>query len=228
MRILVVEDEVALREDLRSQLAGSGFTVDVAGDGEEGLFAGLNYTLDAAIVDIGIPLRSGLEIIRRWRMLERAFPILVLTGRSGWRNRVDGIQAGADDYIEKPFSFEELLARLRCVMRRVHGWTSPLIICGPYVLDTESLTASVGGEPLDLTTFEFRLLEVLMLNAGKVLSATRLSEHIYNESADRDSNVVQYFVSRLRAKIDPLNRIKPIITVYGAGYVFAIPRGRPK
>ncbi len=228
MRILVVEDEAALRENLKTQLSGSGFGVDVAGDGEEGLFAGLNYPLDAAIVDVGLPIRSGLEIIRHWRLQDRAFPVVVLTAQGGWRNRVDGLQAGADDYIEKPFSFEELVARLRCVMRRVHGWSCPQVICGPYLLDTESLAASVGGQPLELTTYEFRLLQVLMLNAGKVLSATALAEHIYDESADHESNVVQYFISRLRSKLDPTDRIKPIETVYGGGYRFAVPRGRPK
>jgi two-component system response regulator PhoP len=227
MRILVVEDEAAMRDQLQMQLTGSGFGVDVASDGEEGLFAGLHYPLDAAIVDIGLPVRSGVEIIRRWRLENRSFPVLVLTARCGWRNRVDGIQAGADDYIEKPFRFEELLARVQCIVRRTHGWSSPQIICGSYVLDTDSLTASVDGQPLDLTTHEFRLLELLMLNAGKVLSATALAEHIYNEAADHDSNVVQYFISRLRSKLDPLNRLKPIETVYGGGYRFAIPRGRP-
>jgi two-component system response regulator PhoP len=228
MRILVVEDEAAVRQELQTQLAGSGFGVDVAADGEEGLFAGLNYPLDAAIVDIGLPVRSGLEIIRRWRMENRSFPVVVLTARCGWRSRVDGIQAGADDYIEKPFSFEELLARVQCVVRRVHGWSCPQVICGPYVLNTDSLTASVGGKPLDLTTYEFRLLEILMLNAGKVLSATALADHMYNESAERESNVMQYFISRLRSKLDPANQIKPIETVYGGGYRFAVPRGRPK
>jgi two-component system response regulator PhoP len=228
MRILVVEDETALRQDLKTRLVGSGFGVDVAGDGEEGLFAGLNYPLDAAIVDVGLPLFSGLELIRRLRLQARTFPILVLTARTGWRSRVEGLQAGADDYLEKPFSFEELLARLRCILRRVHGWCSPHIICGPYVLDTESLTASVGGEPLDLTNFEFRLLQILMLNAGKVLSATTLAEHIYDESADHESNILQYFISRLRAKLDPTGQMKPIETVYSGGYRFAIPRGLPK
>jgi two-component system response regulator PhoP len=228
MRVLVVEDETAVREELKTQLIGSGFGVDVAGDGEEGLFAGLNYPLDAAVVDVGLPKRSGLEIVRCWRMQDRAFPVVVLTARSGWRNRVDGIQAGADDYIEKPFSLEELVARLRCVMRRFHGWCCPQVICGPYALDTETLTATVGGQPLDLTNFEFRLLQVLMLNAGKVLSATTLAEHIYDESADHESNVVQYFICRLRSKLDPTDRIRPIDTVYGGGYRFVVPRGRPK
>jgi two-component system response regulator PhoP len=135
-----------MRNDLQTQLIGTGFCADVTGDGEEGLFAGLNYPLDAATVDIGLPDCSGLEVIRRWRMENRSFPVVVLTARCGWHSRVDGIQAGADDYIEKPFRFEELVVRVRCVMRRAHGWSSPLIICGPYELDTESLTASAGGQ----------------------------------------------------------------------------------
>ena len=220
MRILVVEDETALREDLKTKLTGFGFGVDVAGDGEEALFAGLHYPLDAAIVDLGLPLLSGTEVIKHWRIKERTFPILVLTGRTGWRSRVDGLEAGADDYLEKPFRDEELFARLRCVIRRSHGHCSSRIVCGPYVLDTASFAASVDGTLLDLTTYEFRLLELLMMNAGKVLSATALAEHIYEEAADHESNVVQYFISRLRAKLDPQDQIKPIQTVYGGGYLF--------
>lgn len=228
MRILVVEDEDALREDLRSQLAASGFGVDVAADGEEGLFAGLNYPLDAAIVDVGLPLRSGLDIIPLWRAKERLFPILVLTGRTGWRSRVDGFDAGADDYLEKPFSFLELFARLRSLLRRSHGFQNPEIVCGPYVLDPQKMSVSVEGRPIELTNFEFRLLRVLMMNAGKVLSANTLADHIYDEATDRESNVIQSFVYRVRRKIDPDDCFKPIESVYGAGYVFTPPRGRPK
>lgn len=182
---------------LKSQLVASGFGVDVAGDGEEGLFAGLNYPIDVAVVDVGLPVRSGLEVLRIWRLQQRIFPVVVLTGRSGWRSRVDGIEAGADDYVEKPFSFIELIARVRCVLRRAHGWCTPQIECGPYVLDTQTMNASFDGKPLELTTYEFRLLQVLMMNAGKVLSATALAEHIYDESMDRESNVMQHFVYRL-------------------------------
>jgi two-component system, OmpR family, response regulator PhoP len=228
MRILIVEDEDALREELRSRLVASGFGVDVAADGEEGLFAGLNYALDAAVVDVGLPIRSGLEVIRDWRFHERRFPVVVLTARSGWRNRVDGFEAGADDYLEKPFSFVELLVRIRSAVRRAHGWCNPLLVCGPYALDTQTMTASIDGKLLELTTFEFRLLQMLMMNAGKVLSATTLAEHIYDESVDRDSNIIQHFVYRLRRKLDPLDVIKPIATVYGGGYLFAIARGRAK
>jgi len=228
MRILVVEDDDELREDLRSQLVASGFGVDVAADGEEGLFAGLNYPLDAAIVDIALPLRSGLEIVPLWRARDRCFPVLMLTASEGWRNRLAGFEAGADDYIEKPFNFQELFARIRSVLRRTHGWCSPEIVCGPYVLNPAKMSLCVEGRPVELTNFEFRLLHLLMMNAGKVLSANTLADHIYDESADRESNVIQRFVYRVRRKIDPDDRHKPIESVYGAGYLFAPPRGRPK
>src|SRR6185503_2630761 len=145
-------------------------------------------------------LLSGLEVIKRWRLQERQFPVVVLTARTGWRSRVDGLEAGADDYVEKPFSFLELIARIRNVVRRAHGWCNPQIVCGPYALDTQTMSASVDGRPLELTTFEFRLLQILMMNAGKVLSATTLADHIYSESVDRESNVIQHFIYRLRRK----------------------------
>jgi two-component system response regulator PhoP len=226
MRILVVEDDVELLDRLKRQLTALGFGVDVAEDGEQGLFAGLNYPLDAAIVDVGLPIRSGLDVIRQWRARDRQFPVVVLTARGGWRNRVEGLEAGADDYVDKPFSFEEVVARLQSVMRRVHGWATPEITCGPFTLNTSTYVASVEGRPLDLTTFEFRLLEYLMLRAGQVLSGTELTEHMYDESVERESNVISHFICRLRRKLDPTDELKPIDTIYGGGYRFRIPRGR--
>jgi two-component system response regulator PhoP len=228
MRILVVEDDDALREDLRARLVQLGFGVDVAADGEEGLFAGLNYPLDAAVVDVGLPLLSGFDVVKDWRGKDRLFPVVMLTARSGWQNRVMGFEAGADDYVEKPFSFVELFARIRSVLRRAHGWCSAEISCGPYVLNPEKMSLTVEGRLVELSNFEFRLLHLLMMNAGKVLSATALAEHIYDESMDRESNVMQHFVYRLRRKLDPDDRVKPIETVYGGGYRFAVPRGGPK
>jgi two-component system response regulator PhoP len=227
MRILVVEDEDALREDLRQQLTDTGFSVDVAADGEEGAFAGLNYPIDAAIVDLGLPKRTGLDVIREWRAKQRTFPVVVLTAHNAWQQRIDGLCAGADDYIGKPFNFREVTLRVRGLMRRAHGWATSQVTCGPYVLDMDALLLTVHGEPVDLTSYEYRLLELLMLNAGKPLSATELAEHMYAEEMERESNVVAQLIFRLRRKLDPLGRLSPIETVYAGGYRFAIPRGRP-
>lgn len=224
MRILVIEDEDALREDLRQQLTDTGFSVDVAADGEEGAFAGLHYPIDAAIVDIGLPKRTGLDVIREWRAQQRTFPILILTLRNGWQDRIEGLCAGADDYVGKPFNFREVTLRVRGLMRRANGWSTPCIECGPYVLDINAQTLTVRDEPVELTTYEYRLLEQLMLHAGKPMSAVELSEHMYGEETERESNVVAQFIFRLRRKLDPLGAVSPIETVHGR-YRFAIPRG---
>jgi two-component system, OmpR family, response regulator PhoP len=226
MRILIVEDDGALREELRKQFVDSGFSVDVASDGREALLAGLSYSLDGALVGLGMPTMSDLEVIRTWRRKERDFPVIILAPRRGLQHRVAGLSAGADDYIEKPFSMEEVIVRMRGVVRRSLRWSSPEIVCGPFTLDTHRRTASAHGTPLDLTTFEFRLLETLMLNAGKVLSADALTEKLYDHAAEHESNTVAYFICRLRRKLDPLDALDPIETVYGGGYRFAIERGR--
>jgi two-component system response regulator PhoP len=225
MRILVVEDDETLREGLKQQLTETGFSVDVAQDGGEGLYAGLHYALDAAIVDIGLPVRSGFDVIREWRARERRFPVLVLTGRSSWQDKVEGLAAGADDYVGKPIRFEEVNARLRALTRRAKGWTSAELVCGPFVLNTHFRTAHIDGEAVDLTTFEYRLLEQLMLNAGQTLSRTELADHLYNEEVERESNIVTQLVYRLRKKLDPQDRINPIETVHRDGYRFAVTRG---
>ncbi|MEJ1963938.1 MAG: response regulator transcription factor [Gammaproteobacteria bacterium] len=225
MRILVVEDEPELRDRLKRQLTGTGFGVDVAEDGEQGLFAGLNYPLDAAIVDIGIPKLTGLEVIREWRKRERIFPVVILTARDNWRDRVNGLTTGADDYVGKPFSFEEILARLRGLIRRVNGWATPDLVCGPFVLNTQLRALSVGGVAVDLTNFEYRVLEHLMLTAGQTLSTTELAEHLYEEEVEREGNMIAQLICRLRHKLDPLDQIKPIETVYAGGYRFAVTRG---
>lgn len=225
MRILVVEDETELRERLQQQLAEAGFGVDIAGDGEEGLFAGLHYPLDAAIVDWGLPKRSGLDVIREWRAKRRTFPVVLLTARVCWRDRVEGLTAGADDYVGKPFSFEEVLARVQGLIRRANGWATPDLVCGPFALNTHKKTLTINGDAVDLTTFEYRLLEHLMLSAGSLLSVLELSEHMYEETAERESNIVQQLVFRLRRKLDPMGHIQPIETVHGGGYRFAVPRG---
>jgi two-component system response regulator PhoP len=224
MRVLVVEDEAALRETLKTRLAEAGFTIDVAQDGEEGLFAGLEYPLDVAIIDLGLPKLAGLEVIRRLRAARKAFPILILTARDNWQDKVAGLQAGADDYVAKPFHFEEVLARLQALLRRSGGWASPELKCGPIILDTRAQTVSAAGRAIELTTFEYRILEHLMLRAGEVISKAELTERLYDQDFERDSNVIEVLVGRLRRKLDPEERLKPIETLRGRGYRFALAR----
>ncbi len=224
MRVLVVEDEAALRDMLKSRLTDAGFTVDVAADGEEGLFAGLEYPLDVAIVDLGLPKLTGLEVIRRLRAGHKSYPILILTARDNWQDKVEGLQAGADDYVAKPFHFEEVLARLQALLRRAGGWASPELTCGPIALDTRAQTVKVSAVPVELTTFEYRILEHLMLRAGEVISKTELTERLYDEDFERDSNVIEVLIGRLRRKLDPQDQLKPIETLRGRGYRFALSR----
>jgi two-component system response regulator PhoP len=224
MRVLVVEDETALRETLRTRLAEAGFTVDLAADGNEGLFAGSEYPLDVAIIDLGLPGLAGLEVIRRLRAARKTYPILILTARDNWQDKVEGLQAGADDYVAKPFHFEEVLARVQALLRRSGGWASPLLRCGPVELDTRAQTVRVEDTPVELTTFEYRILEHLMLRAGDVISKTELTERLYDQDFERDSNVIEVLVGRLRRKLDPQEQLRPIETLRGRGYRFALPR----
>jgi two-component system, OmpR family, response regulator PhoP len=224
MRILVVEDEATLRDSLKARLTDSGFTVDVARDGEEGLFAGTEYPLDVAIVDLGLPGLSGLEVIRRLRAAAKTYPILILTARDNWQDKVEGLQAGADDYVAKPFHFEEVLARVQALLRRAGGWASPQLKCGAIVLDTRAQTVSVRGAAVDLTTFEYRILEHLMLRAGEVVSKAELTERLYDQDFERDSNVIEVLIGRLRRKLDPQEELQPIETLRGRGYRFALAR----
>jgi len=224
MRVLIVEDETALREQLRAQLEGAGFAVDAAADGTEGLFMGKEYAYDVAVVDLGLPQMSGLEVIRALRRAERAYPILILTARGRWQEKVEGLEAGADDYMVKPFHMEELTARLRALLRRSGGWANPVLQCGPVRLDMSNQTVTVSARPIELTAYEYKVLEYLMLHAGEVVSKTDLTEHIYQQDYDRDSNVIEVFVGRLRRKLDPENLYQPIETLRGRGYRFALPR----
>jgi two-component system, OmpR family, response regulator PhoP len=224
LRVLVVEDEAAIREALQRDLVAAGFTVDVAVDGQEGLYAGVEYPVDVAVIDLGLPKVPGLDVIRKLRAQGKRFPILVLTARDRWQDKVEGLDAGADDYVAKPFHFPEVLARLQALLRRSGGWASSSLACGPVVLDTRAQTVTVEGKPVELTTFEYRILEHLMLKAGDVISKTDLTEQLYEQDFERDSNVIEVFIGRLRRKLDPDDRIKPIETLRGRGYRFALPR----
>jgi two-component system, OmpR family, response regulator PhoP len=224
VRILIVEDEQTLRETLQTHFTEAGFTVDVAKDGEEGLFAGLEYPLDVAVVDLGLPKVPGLDVIRKLRGARKSYPILVLTARDRWQDKVEGLQAGADDYVAKPFHFEEVLARVQALLRRAGGWSSATLSCGPIALDTRTQSVTVSGAPVELTTFEYRILEHLMLRAGEVISKAELTERLYDQDFERDSNVIEVFIGRLRRKLDPQDQIKPIETLRGRGYRFALPR----
>jgi two-component system response regulator PhoP len=224
MRVLVIEDESSLRETLKTQLTEAGFTVDVAQDGVEGLFAGLEYPLDVAVIDLGLPKLTGLEVIGRLRAARKTYPILILTARDSWQDKVEGLQAGADDYVAKPFHFEEVLARLQALLRRAGGWASPQLKCGPVILDTRAQSVKVGDQPVELTTFEYRILEHLMLRAGEVISKAELTERLYDQDFERDSNVIEVLVGRLRRKLDPEERLRPIETLRGRGYRFSLSR----
>ena len=224
MRILVVEDEAALRDSLKARLTEAGFTVDIARDGNEGLFAGSEYPLDVAIVDLGLPGVPGLEVIRRLRAAGKTYPILILTARDNWQDKVEGLQAGADDYVAKPFHVEEVLARVQALLRRAGGWASPQLKCGPVVLDTRAQVISVRGAPVELTTFEYRILEHLMLRAGEVVSKAELTERLDDQDFERDSNVIEVLIGRLRRKLDPQEELQPIETLRGRGYRFALAR----
>ena len=227
MRLLIIEDEPSLRETLAGSLTDAGYGVETAPDGVEGLYFAKEYPIDLAIVDLGLPAMSGMDVIREIRSAGKTFPILILTARDRWQDKVEGLQAGADDYVVKPFHFEEIEARINALLRRSAGWAEAVLRAGPIELDTRAQTVLVEGDEVDLTSFEYRVLEYLMLRAGKVVSKTELTERLYDENDDRDSNVIEVFIGRLRRKLDPARSVKPIETLRGRGYRFALePAGR--
>ncbi|MEM7079276.1 MAG: response regulator transcription factor [Pseudomonadota bacterium] len=222
MRTLIVEDEAALREQLATHLKNNGFAVDAAQDGEEGLYYGREYDYDAAVIDLGLPKIDGIELIDRLRREKRSFPILVLTARGHWQDKVSGLEAGADDYLTKPFQMEELMARLNALIRRAAGYASPVLAQGDLQLDTGKKEVRVAGDAVELTAYEYKVLEYLMLNPDRVVSKSELTDHLYEQDFDRDSNVIEVFVGRLRKKLNPIDFIR---TVRGQGYRFVTQQG---
>ena len=222
MRLLIVEDEVLLAAQVDRFLRENDFVVDMATDGEEGLYYAREYDYDAAVIDLGLPKVTGIDLIRTLRRERNTVPVLILTARSDWRDKVGGLEAGADDYLTKPFHMEELLARLKVLIRRAAGFASAVIEHGPLRLDTSSKEVRVDGTLVELTAFEYRLLEFLALNPSRVVSKAELTEHLYEQDFDRDSNVIEVFIGRLRRKLDPAGSLKPIRTVRGQGYRFAL------
>lgn len=218
MRLLLVEDEPVLRDQLAERLRQDGYAVDTAADGEEGLFYAAEYPIDLAIVDLGLPKLSGIELIQRLRKLGKDVPVLILTARNKWQDKVEGLESGADDYLAKPFHYEELSARVKALIRRAAGQADPVIVVGDVSLNSVTQDVSKNGDALVLTAYEYRLLHYLMLNAGKVISKMELTDHLYEEDTDRDSNVIEVFIRRLRKKLDPDGTLEPIETLRGRGY----------
>ena len=218
MRILIIEDEAALRAQVATRLSREGYVCEGTGDGSEGFYLASEYPFDAAVVDLGLPVLSGIEIIRRLRAAGNLLPILVLTARSRWQDKVEGLEAGADDYLAKPFEMDELVARLRALLRRAQGAASQELRAGPLRLDRAGQRVWVGERLVDLTGFEFRLLEHLMTQRGRVLSKRELADYLYPHDEDRDSNVLEVLLGRLRRKLDPDGSLAPIETLRGRGY----------
>jgi two-component system OmpR family response regulator len=214
MRVLVVEDDADLNRQLVTALKEAGYTVDSAKDGEEGHFLGDTEPYDTVVLDIGLPIIDGISVLEKWRRDGRKMPVLILTARYRWSDKVQGIDAGADDYVAKPFHIEEVLARVRALVRRSAGHATNEIECGPVRLDTKSGRVTVSGNPVKLTSHEFKVLEYLMLHRDRVVSRTELIEHLYDQDFDRDSNTIEVFIGRLRKKVEG----DLIETVRGLGY----------
>ena len=224
MRAIVIEDDLDIQQQIVGRLKKEGFAVDCADNGREGLYLLQEYPCDVAIIDLGLPEMSGLEVINTIRKEGRSIPVLILTARGRWQDKVEGLDAGADDYLVKPFHYEEMMARIRVLIRRASGWSDSRIVCSPVILDTTTQRTYIEGREIDLTAFEYKVLEYLMLHAGEVISKTVLTEHLYDDEADNDSNVIEVFIRRLRQKLDPGEDLKPIETLRGRGYRFTLAR----
>ncbi|GAB4121205.1 MAG: response regulator transcription factor [Rhodothalassiaceae bacterium] len=224
MRVLVAEDDAGLASQLKDALEDAGYAVDLAPDGEEAHFLGDTEPYDAVVLDLGLPVMDGISVLKRWRDDGRSMPVLILTARDSWGEKVQGLDAGADDYVTKPFEIAEILARLRALIRRAAGHASAELSCGPVTLDTRNARLWVSGHPVRLTALEFKLFSYLMHHQGKVVSRTELTEHIYDQDFDRDSNTIEVFVNRIRKKLG----IDMISTVRGLGYRLEEPAQTPE
>lgn len=224
MRALIVEDEPTLREQLVSSLREQGFAIDQAEDGEEGLYLAENMPLDIAIIDLGLPGRDGLSLIKSLRQKNLKYPVLILTARDTWEDKVDGLEAGADDYLTKPFHIEELLARVRALLRRTGGWSDSVMHFDRLSIDTRAQQVKVDDNVIELTAYEYRVLSYLATNGGKVISKSTLLDHLYDEDTDRDPNILEVFIRRLRQKLDKDQTLNPIETLRGRGYRLALER----
>ncbi len=220
MRILVVEDETELRELLGRALKRQGFAVDLAADGIDGLHFAVEYPIDLAIIDLGLPGQSGMDIVRKLREQGHKYPVLILTARSDWQDKVEALELGADDYVTKPFRIEELMARVHALLRRSAGHAAPEVSVGELTVNLSSQSAHLGGEELELTSFEYKVLEYFLLHPGQVVSKTELNDHLYDEDTDPESNVIEVIIGRLRKKLDADGTWQPIQTLRGRGYRF--------
>lgn len=216
--MLIVEDEESLATRLEQKMRERGFAVDVADNGIDGAYIGIEYPIDFALIDIGLPQKDGISVIKEIRDADKHYPIIILTARGSWEEKVAGLDAGADDYLTKPFHMEELVARMNALIRRVGGSSENTLESGNIVLNPATQEVTVDGNPITLTAYEYRLLQYMMLNRGKVLSKMALMDHIYDEDSERDSNVIEVFVVRLRRKLDPNGDQNPIETLRGRGY----------
>ena len=228
MRAIVIEDDEHINQQIVERLKQEGFAVDSADNGTDGLYLLQEYPADVAIIDLGLPQMSGLEIIRKIRAEGSQLPILILTARGRWQDKVEGLDAGADDYLVKPFHQEEMMARIRVLIRRAAGWSDARIQCGPVQLDPTTQRVTLDEQEVELTAYEYKVLEYLMMHAGEVVSKSVLTEHLYDDEDDRDSNVIEVFIRRLRLKLDPDGSLQPIETLRGRGYRFNLPPARPE
>jgi two-component system, OmpR family, response regulator PhoP len=222
MRLLLIEDDAALRLGLARQLEADGYRVDQAADGADGLFQAQEYPVDLAIVDLGLPKLNGITVVQRLRAEGRTIPILILTARGSWQDKVVGLEAGADDYLVKPFEYPELAARVKALLRRSLKAASDVLTLGPIAIDFSAQAAKLDGEPLELTAFEYRLLEFLVRERARVVTKQELADYLYPHDEDRDSNVLEVLIGRLRRKLDPQGTLAPIETLRGRGYRFTL------
>lgn len=218
MRLLIVEDDVALRQSLAAKLREAGFTVDEAGTASEAEYFAAEFAVQLAIVDLGLPDRSGVELVQRLRAARHSFPVVILTAREHWQDKVNGLNAGGDDYVVKPFNLDELKARINALLRRTAGQAQPVLRAGPLEMDTQAREVRVQGRVVGLTAYEYRLLEMLVMRAGRVVSKQELTDQLYDQDFERDSNVVEVLLTRLRKKLDPDRTLGLIETVRGQGY----------